>query len=162
MSASALHTDRADLVRKALARFTQGATIEQLRAIGRVGASSHVISHTLNGLAHSGQAICARSGGTGIWHLAGHLQYAVAPLRAAESRERGTSRALVTALPENGRAGDSSTTVRHKDYERERLAEDLAAFRASGGLIEQLGTTPLRPTLSRHASNHFDYVDRTA
>jgi len=160
MSTSAQHTGRADLVRKALAQFPQGATIEQLRTIGRVNAPSHVISHTLTGLARSGHATCARSGRTGIWRLAGHVQHAIAPLRAAEPRERRTFRALVTALPENGRASDASTTVRHKDYERDQLAEDLAAFRAKGGRIEQLGTTPLRPTLSRHAANHGGYLDR--
>ncbi len=160
MSTSAQHTDRADLVRKALAQFPQGATIEQLRTIGRINESSHVISHTLTGLARSGHATCARSGRTGIWRLAGHVQHAIAPLRAAEPRERRTFRALVTALPKNGRASDASTTVRHKDYERDQLAEDLAAFRAKGGRIEQLGTTPLRPTLSRHAANHGGYMDR--
>lgn len=160
MSIRPQHTGRADLVRKALAQFPQGATIEQLRTIGRINASTHAISHTLTGLARSGHATCARSGRTGIWRLAGHVQHAIAPLRAAEPRERRTYRALVTALPENGRTSDASTTVRHKDYERDQLAEDLAAFRAKGGRIEQLGTTPLRPTLSRHAANHGGYMDR--
>ncbi|WP_329914533.1 hypothetical protein [Stenotrophomonas sp. SMYL86] len=160
MSTRPQHTGRADLVRKALAQFPQGATIEQLRTIGRINASTHAISHTLTGLARSGHATCARSGRTGIWRLAGHVQHAIAPLRAAEPRERRTYRALVTALPENGRTSDASTTVRHKDYERDQLAEDLAAFRAKGGRIEQLGTTPLRPTLSRHAANHGGYMDR--
>ena len=160
MNTSPQRTGRADVVRKALAQFPQGATIEQLRTIGRVNASSHVISHTLTGLARSGQAICARSGRTGIWRLAGHVQHAIAPLPAAEPRERRTFRALVTALPESGRASDASTTVRHKDYERDQLAEDLVAFRAKGGRIEQLGTTPLRPTLSRHTANHGGYMDR--
>ncbi|HYQ23973.1 hypothetical protein [Stenotrophomonas sp.] len=160
MSTSTQHTGRADLVRKALAQFPQGATIEQLKTIGRVNASSHAISLTLTGLARTGHATCARSGRTGIWRLAPHVQHAIAPLRAAEPRERRTCRALVTALPENGRASDASTTVRHKDYERDQLAEDLAAFRAKGGRIEQLGTTPLRPTLSRHAANHGGDMDR--
>lgn len=160
MSTSAQHTGRADLVRKALAQFPQSATIEQLKTIGRVNASNHAISHTLTGLARSGHATCARSGRTGIWRLTGHVQHAIAPLRAAEPRERQTFRALITALPENGRASDAPTTVRHKDYERDQLAEDLAAFRAKGGVIEELGTTPLRPTLSRHAANHGSYVDR--
>lgn len=160
MRTSTQHTGRADLVRKALAQFPHGATIEQLRTIGRINESSHVISHTLTGLARSGQATCARSGRTGIWRLAGHVQHAIAPLRAAEPRGRRTFRALVTALPENGRASDASTTVRHKDYERDQLAVDIAAFCAKGGVIEELGTTPLRPTLSRHAANHGGYMDR--
>lgn len=162
MSARPQHTGRADLVRKALAQFPQGATIEQLRTLGRINESSHIISRTLTGLARSGQATCSRSGRIGIWRLAGHVQHAIAPLRAAETRERRTSRSLVTALPLNGRASDASTTVRHKDYERDQLAEDLAAFRARGGVIEELGTTPLRPSLSRHAANHGSYVDRMA
>lgn len=160
MSTSPQRIGRADLVRKALAQFPNGATIRQLKDIARINASSHALSHTLTGLARSGHAICARSGRTGIWRLAPHVQHAIAPLRAAEPREQRTFRALVTALSENGRASDASTTVRHKDHEREQLPADLAAFRAKGGVIEELGTTPLRPTLSRHAANHSGYMDR--
>lgn len=153
MSTSPQRIGRADLVRKALAQFPNGATIQQLKVIGRVNASSHALSHTLTGLARSGHAICARSGRTGIWRLAPHVQHAIAPLRAAEPREQRTFRALVTALSENVRASDASTIVRHKDYEREQLAEDIAAFRPNGGIIQYLSNTQLRPTLSTAPSN---------
>lgn len=48
---------------------------------------------------------------------------------------------------------NNSTTVIHKDKERHELAELLASFRKSGGEIEVLGITRLRPNLTRRQVN---------
>lgn len=48
---------------------------------------------------------------------------------------------------------NNSTTVIHKDKERHELAELLASFRNSGGEIEVLGITRIRPNLSRRQIN---------
>lgn len=48
---------------------------------------------------------------------------------------------------------NNSTTVIHKDKERHELAELLASFRKSGGEIEVLGITRIRPNLTRRQIN---------
>ncbi|WVK04410.1 hypothetical protein AB8807_01715 [Xanthomonas campestris pv. olitorii] len=45
------------------------------------------------------------------------------------------------------------STVRHKDHERTKLANDLKAFANSGGKVQKLGATPLRKSLSRRELN---------
>ncbi|QHB73875.1 hypothetical protein GQ674_12810 [Stenotrophomonas sp. 364] len=48
---------------------------------------------------------------------------------------------------------NNSTTVLHKDQERQELEQLLADFRKRGGAIEVLGTTAIRPSLSRRQIN---------
>lgn len=56
---------------------------------------------------------------------------------------------------------NNSTTVLHKDQERQEIAADLAAFRKRGGQIEVLGNTPLRRELSRRQINDAAASQRT-
>lgn len=143
MSARPQQIGRAAEVRKVLSMFPQGATVEQIKTAGRIN-STH-------------QAICHRSGVRGIWRLSSHTQHAIAPLRAAPVRERPTC----VVGPLTG-VSDAATTIRHRELDRQQLADDLDAFLAAGGQIEVLGHTPLRPLMSRHAANHGSYAERMA
>lgn len=155
MSARPQQIGRAAEVRNVLGRFPQGATIEQIKAAGRINASNQAISYTLAGLARSGQAMCHRSGVRGIWRLASHVQHAIAPLRAAPAGERpACAVGLLTGV------SDAATTIRHREFDRQQLADDLDAFLAAGGQIEVLGHTPLRPSMGRHAANYCGYAER--
>ena len=93
----------------------------------------------------------------GIWRLSSHTQHAIAPLRAAPAQLQPAS----TSGPLIG-VSDAATTIRHRELDRQQLADDLHAFLAAGGHIEVLGHTPLRPLLSRHAANHGSYAERIA
>lgn len=157
MSARPQQTGRAAEVRKALAMFPQGATVEQIKVAGRIKGSNQAIGYTLKGLARSGQAICHRCGVRGIWRLSSHTQHAIAPLRAAPARVQPTC----AVGPITG-VSDAATTIRHREFDRQQLADDLDAFLAAGGHIEVLGHTPLRPRMSRHAANHGSYAERMA
>ncbi|MGE8253382.1 MAG: hypothetical protein ACN6RE_12045 [Stenotrophomonas sepilia] len=157
MSARPQQIGRAAEVRKVLSMFPQGATVEQIKTAGRINSTHQAIGYTLKGLARSGQAICHRSGVRGIWRLSSHTQHAIAPLRAAPVRERPT----VVAGPLTG-VSDAATTIRHRELDRQQLADDLNAFLAAGGHIEVLGHTPLRPLMSRHTANHGSYAERMA
>ncbi|MCM2994363.1 MULTISPECIES: hypothetical protein [unclassified Stenotrophomonas] len=137
--------------------FPQGATVEQIKTAGRINSTHQAIGYTLKGLARSGQAICHRSGVRGIWRLSSHTQHAIAPLRAAPARERPTC----VVGPLTG-VSDAATTIRHRELDRQQLADDLDAFLAAGGHIEVLGHTPLRPQMSRHTANHGSYAERMA
>jgi len=153
MSARPQQLGRAAEVRNVLGRFPQGATVEQIKAAGRINASNQAISYTLSGLARSGQAMCHRSGVRGIWRLASHVQHAIAPLRAAPARDR-------SAVGQLTGVSDAATTIRHREVDRQQLAGDVDAFLAAGGQIEVLGHTPLRPAMGRHAANYGGYAER--
>lgn len=157
MSARPQQTGRAAEVRNVLAMFPQGATVEQIKTAGRINCTHQAIGYTLKGLARSGQAICHRSGVRGIWRLSSHTQHAIAPLRAAPARVQPAS----TPGPLAG-VSDAATTIRHREMDRQQLADDLDAFLAAGGHIEVLGHTPLRPVMSRHAANYGSYAERMA
>lgn len=153
MSARPQQIGRAAEVRNVLGRFPQGATVEQIKAAGRINASNQAISYTLSGLARSGQAMCHRSGVRGIWRLASHVQHAIAPLRAAPARDR-------SAVGQLTGVSDAATTIRYREVDRQQLADDVDAFLAAGGQIEVLGHTPLRPAMGRHAANYGGYAER--
>ncbi|MCK6230993.1 hypothetical protein [Stenotrophomonas indicatrix] len=153
MSARPQQIGRAAAVRNVLGRFPQGATVEQIKAAGHINASNQAISYTLSGLARSGQAMCHRSGVRGIWRLASHVQHAIAPLRAPPARDR-------SAVGQLTGVSDAATTIRHREVDRQQLAEDVDAFLAAGGQIEVLGHTPLRPAMGRHAANYGGYAER--
>lgn len=153
MSARPQQIGRAAEVRNVLGRFPQGATVEQIKAAGRINASNQAIGYTLSGLARSGQAMCHRSGVRGIWRLASHVQHAIAPLRAAPARDR-------SAVGQPTGVSDAATTIRHREGDRQQLADDVDAFLAAGGQIEVLGHTPLRPAMGRHAANYGGYAER--
>ncbi|WP_107432766.1 hypothetical protein [Stenotrophomonas maltophilia] len=157
MSARPQQTGRAAEVRNVLAMFPQGATVEQIKTAGRINCTHQAIGYTLKGLARSGQAICHRSGVRGIWRLSSHTQHAIAPLLVAPARLQPAS----TPGPLTG-VSDAATTIRHRELDRQLLADDLDAFLAAGGHIEVLGHTPLRPLMSRHAANHGSYAERMA
>ncbi|HHA2365851.1 TPA: hypothetical protein ACOENC_000477 [Stenotrophomonas maltophilia] len=157
MSARPQQTGRAAEVRKVLSLFPQGATVEQIKNAGRINSTHQAIGCTLKGLARSGQAICHRSGVRGIWRLSSQTQHAIAPLRAAPVRVQP----ICTPAPLTG-VSDAATTIRHRELDRQQLADDLDAFLAAGGHIEVLGHTPLRPLMSRHAANHGSYAERIA
>ncbi|HDS1561979.1 TPA: hypothetical protein UNJ94_000278 [Stenotrophomonas maltophilia] len=157
MSARPQQTGRAAEVRRVLSMFPQGATVAQIKAAGRINGTHQAIGYTLKVLARSGQAICHRSGVRGIWRLSSHAQHAIAPLRAAPVRVQPTC----TPGPLTG-VSDAATTIRHRELDRQQLADDLEAFLAAGGHIEVLGHTPLRPLMSRHAANHGSYAERMA
>lgn len=157
MSARPQQTGRAAEVRRVLSMFPQGATVAQIKTAGRIKGTHQAIGYTLKGLARSGQAICHRSGVRGIWRLSGHTQHAIAPLRAAPPRVQPTCE----VGPITG-VSDAATTIRHREFDRQQLADDLDAFLAAGGHIEVLGHTPLRPLTSRHAANHGSYAERMA
>lgn len=153
MSARPQQLGRAAEVRNVLGRFPQGATVEQIKAAGRINASNQAISYTLSGLARSGQAMCHRSGLRGIWRLASHVQHAIAPLCAAPARDR-------SAVGHLTGVSDAATTIRYREVDRQQLAEDVDAFLAAGGQIEVLSHTPLRPAMGRHAANYGGYAER--
>ena len=155
MSARPQQTGRAAEVRRVLSMFPQGATVEQIKTAGRINGTHQTIGYTLKGLARSGKAICDRSGVRGIWRLSSHTQHAIAPLRAAPVGERPAC----AVGPLTG-VSDAATTIRHREFDRQRLAGDLAAFLAEGGQIEVLGHTPLRPAMGRHAANYGGYTER--
>lgn len=157
MSARPQQTGRAAEVRQVLAMFPQGATVEQIKVAGRINSTHQAIGYTLKGLARSGQAICRRSGLRGIWRLSSHTQHAIAPLRAVPARVQPAC----AVGPITG-VSDAATTIRHREFDRQQLADDLDAFLAAGGHIEVLGHTPLRPLMSRHAANHGSYAERVA
>lgn len=157
MSARPQQTGRAAEVRRVLSMFPQGATVAQIKTAGRINGTHQAIGYTLKGLARSGQAICHRSGVRGIWRLSSHAQHAIAPLRAAPVRVQPTH----TPGPLTG-VSDAATTIRHRELDRQQLADDLEAFLAAGGHIEVLGHTPIRPLMSRHAANHGSYAERMA
>lgn len=48
---------------------------------------------------------------------------------------------------------NNSTTVLHKDLERQTLAQLLEDFQRRGGSIQVLGTSAIRPSLSRRQIN---------
>lgn len=146
MSARPQQTGRAAEVRKVLSMFPQGATIEQIKVAGRIKGSNQAIGYTLKGLARSGQAICHRSGVRGIWRLSGHTQHAIAPLRAAPPRVQPAC-----AVGPLAGVSDAATTIRHREFDRKQLADDLDAFLAAGGHIEVLGHTPPLPFRSAGA-----------
>ncbi|MBA0255525.1 hypothetical protein IMCGPPIG_01662 [Stenotrophomonas maltophilia] len=156
MSARPQQIGRAAEVRKILSMFPQGATVEQIKTAGRINSTHQAIGYTLKGLARSGQAICHRSGVRGIWRLSSHTQHAIAPLRAAPVRERTCVVGPLTGV------SDAATTIRHRELDRQQLADDLNAFLAAGGQVEVLGHTPLRPLMSRLAANHGSYAERMA
>lgn len=91
------------------------------------------------------------------WRVSSHTQHAIAPLRAALARVQPTC----AAGPLTG-VSDAATTIRHRELDRQQLADDLDGFLAAGGRIEVLGHTPIRPLMSRHASNHGSYAERVA
>ncbi|MGV4799004.1 hypothetical protein ACSMEB_07910 [Stenotrophomonas maltophilia] len=157
MSARPQQTGRAAEVRRVLSMFPQGATVEQIKTAGRINSTHQAIGYTLKGLARSGQAICHHSGVRGIWRLSSQTQHAIAPLRAAPARVQPTC----TPGPLTG-VSDAATTIRHRELDRQQLADDLDAFLAAGGRIEVLGHTSLRPLMNRHAANHGSYAGRTA
>ncbi|HEL4265679.1 TPA: hypothetical protein UM524_000400 [Stenotrophomonas maltophilia] len=157
MSARPQQTGRAAEVRNVLAMFPQGATVEQIKTAGRINCTHQAIGYTLKGLARSGQAICHRSGVRGIWRLTSHTQHAIAPLRATPARvQRACAPGPLTGV------SDAATTIRHRELDRQQLADDLDAFIAAGGHIEVLGHTSLRPLMSCHAANHGSYAERMA
>lgn len=55
--------------------------------------------------------------------------------------------------PSRPTGSNNSTTVLHKDKERQRIAAELCAYRARGGRIQVLGNTPMRRELSRRQIN---------
>ncbi len=67
---------------------------------------------------------------------------AAPPVAAAARLERSTPT-----------GSNNSTTVLHKDQERQELARLMADFRKRGGAIQILGTTAIRPSLTRRQIN---------
>lgn len=137
MSARPQQTGRAAEVRRVLSMFPQGATVEQIKTTGRINSTHQAIGYTLKGLARSGQVRCHCSGVRGIWRLSSHTQHAIAPLRAAPARVQPTC----TPGPLTG-VSDAATTIRHRELDRQQLADDLDAFFAAGGQIEVLEAPP--------------------
>ncbi|WP_229296431.1 hypothetical protein [Stenotrophomonas nematodicola] len=64
--------------------------------------------------------------------------------------------------PSRPTGSNNSTTVLHKDKDRQQIARQIAAFRKGGGAIEVLGNTPMRREPNRRQINDAAAATRVA
>lgn len=149
MTAKIQRHGRAAAIRALLLDRPAGATAEQLLATG-IDCSLKQLNNSLGAMYDADQVRASTTTGNKVWFLTtamrklmrGIEDQAAPPVAAAARLERSTPT-----------GSNNSTTVLHKDQERRGLARLMADFRKRGGAIQILGTTPIRPSLSRRQIN---------
>lgn len=148
---------RAAQIRGLLAALPAGATDEQLLATG-LECSLKQLNNSLNAMCDSEQVRSTTVAGNRIWSLTtAMLKLMRGDSDGAEPSREAADRA-VRSVPTGS---SNSTTVLHKDEERQELAHLVRAFQKAGGNIEVLGNTVVRPCLSRRQVNDARAAGRT-
>lgn len=149
MTAKIQRHGRAAAIRALLLERPAGATAEQLLAAGLDCSLKHLNS-SLGAMHDADQVRASTTTGNKVWFLTTAMRklmrdiddQAAPPVAAAARLERSTPT-----------GSNNSTTVLHKDQERQELARLMAEFRKRGGAIQVLGTTAIRPSLTRRQIN---------
>lgn len=149
MTAKIQRHGRAAAIRALLLDRPAGATAEQLLAAGLDCSLKH-LNNSLGAMHDADQVRASITTGNKVWFLTTAMRklmrgiddQAAPPVAAAARLERSTPT-----------GSNNSTTVLHKDQERQELARLMADFRKRGGAIQVLGTTAIRPSLTRRQIN---------
>jgi hypothetical protein len=149
MTAKIQRHGRAAAIRALLLERPAGATAEQLLATG-IDCSLKQLNNSLGAMHDADQVRASTTTGNKVWFLTTAMRklmrgiddQAAPPVAAAARLERSTPT-----------GSNNSTTVLHKDQERQELARLMADFRKRGGAIQVLGTTAIRPSLTRRQIN---------
>lgn len=159
MTARIQRFGRAAQIRTYLATLppNEGATAEQIIAGARLDCTNGKLSSSLSAMCDTGQAVALTWKGKRTWALSGAMHKL---MRAQDTQP--TRRAAASAARPMPTGSNNSTTVLHKDQERQELAHLLAEFRKRGGKIEVLGTTPIRAHMTRRQVNDADGDSRRA
>mgnify|MGYP000926022378 CR=1 FL=1 len=139
---------RAAAIRDVLVQFPNGATTAQIRTAGGMEVTAAVIGRSLQNMHAKDQVTMKMADNAILWNLNPRLRQAMA-IAANRPSAANANAPLPTTSSARGRAGDSTTTVRHREQERLTLAAQVAAFQQAGGKIEVLGNTPLRGNKTR-------------
>jgi hypothetical protein len=140
---------RAAQIRGLLAALPAGATDEQLLAAG-LECSIKQLNNSLNAMCDSEQVRSTTVAGNRVWSLTtAMLKHMRGDSNGAEPSRQSAARVMRSAPT----GSNNSTTVLHKDEERQKLAHLVRAFQKAGGKIEVLGNTGIRPCLSRRQIN---------
>ncbi len=131
---------------------TEGAPTDELLTAGGFDCTKRQLHDSLKAMTASGQVCESKSAGRILWVLSDTMRRLMLtpelvnpPTRAAVEKVMRPKRSIST----------HSTTIQHKEAERQVMAAKLAHFRAQGGLIQVLGPTPIRLNLSRCHINHI-------
>lgn len=149
MTAKIQRHGRAAAIRALLLDRPAGATAAQLLAAG-IDCSLKHLNNSLGAMYDADQVRASTTTGNKVWFLTTAMRklmrgiddQAAPPVAAAARLERSTPT-----------GSNNSTTVLHKDQERQELAQLIADFRGLGGAIEVLGTTAIRQSLTRRQIN---------
>jgi len=149
MTAKIQRHGRAAAIRALLLDRRAGATAEQLLATG-IECSLKQLNNSLGAMFDADQVRASTTTGNKVWFLTTAMRklmrgigdQAAPPVAAAARLERSTPT-----------GSNNSTSVLQKDQERQELARLMADFRKRGGAIEILGTTAIRPSLTRRQIN---------
>jgi len=146
MSAKIQRFGRAAQIREALLGLPAGANEDQLLASGKLTCTPKELKSSLAAMVDTDQLRVSTATGDRVWSLTQTMQKLMREANTRATPSRSAAARVVRTTPN----GDQySTTIQHKDRERQALAQLLADFRKAGGEIEVLGTTPIRSSLTR-------------
>lgn len=148
---------RAALIREALAALPAGATDEQLLSAG-IDCSLKQLNNSLKAMCDSEHVRSTTVAGNRVWSLTTAIQRLMGGRGEGAEPSRQAAARVIRSAPTGS---NNSTTVLHKDEERQKLAHLVRAFQKAGGKIEILGNTGIRPGLSRRQVNDARAAVRT-
>jgi len=136
---------RAAQIREVLVQFPTGATTAEIITAGDIKASIAAVGKSLMTMREQEQVTMKMGHNTILWALTPRIRQAMAATASPASNDPNRCPPSMPRV----RAGDSATTVRHREQDRHEIAAQIEAFKHSGGQIEVLGNTPLKGSKTR-------------
>ncbi len=149
MTAKIQRHGRAAAIRALLLDRPAGATAEHLLATG-IDCTLKQLNNSLGAMFDADQVRASTTTGNKVWFLTTAMRKL---MRGVEDQAASPVAAAARLECSTPTGSNNSTTVLHKDQERQELAKLLADFRNRGGAIEVLGTSAIRPSLTRREIN---------
>lgn len=149
---------RSATLRKLLLDCPAGATADALLGAGQFDCTHKQLHDTLKGMCAAGQVSETRKAGARLWILTDAMRRL---MLTPDLVHPPTHAAVAKVMPPSRSISTHSTTIQHKEAERQQLAAELARFRAQGGQIEVLDNTPLRPESTRRQINDAAAIFRS-
>lgn len=149
MTAKIQRHGRAAAIRALLLDCPAGATAEQLLAAG-IDCSLEQLINSLGAMYRADQVRASTTTGNKVWFLTTAMRKLMRGIDDQDSPPVAAAAHLERSSPTGS---NNSTTVLHKDQERQDLARLMADFRKRGGAIQVLGNTAVRPSLTRRQIN---------
>ncbi|MDY0978963.1 hypothetical protein [Stenotrophomonas sp. CFBP8994] len=119
-----------------------GATSEALAELAQFDTTPRKVTSLLNSAMDACMARNFISKGNRMWVLTDDMRRLMLTPYPANPPTR---EAIEKVMKPRRSISYHATTIQHKEAERQELAAGIARFRAQGGEIEVLGTTPTRP-----------------